>query len=58
MEQVGQEEVLEGKLLQITIISVGKLKERYLIEGINEYKKRLSAYIKAKIIEVRDIASL
>ena len=40
--------------MQITIISVGKLKERYLIEGINEYKKRLSAYTKVQLIEVND----
>lgn len=40
--------------MQITIISVGKLKEKYLLQGIDEYKKRLSAYAKLQIIEVPD----
>ncbi|WP_208560497.1 23S rRNA (pseudouridine(1915)-N(3))-methyltransferase RlmH [Marinilactibacillus kalidii] len=40
--------------MDITIISVGKLKEKYLIEGIKEYTKRLGAYSKFKIIEVAD----
>ncbi len=40
--------------MQITIISVGKLKEKYLVEGINEYSKRLSNYTKLNIIEVQD----
>ena len=41
--------------MKITIISVGKLKEKYLIEGIKEYSKRLSKYTKLDIIEVPDI---
>ncbi|MDQ0158358.1 23S rRNA (pseudouridine(1915)-N(3))-methyltransferase RlmH [Alkalibacillus salilacus] len=40
--------------MQITIISVGKLKEKYLIQGIDEYLKRLSKYAKVKIEEVPD----
>ena len=38
----------------IKIITVGKLKEKYLIDAIEEYKKRLSKYIKLEIIEVLD----
>lgn len=38
----------------IKIICVGKLKEKYLIEAIKEYKKRLSKYIKLEIIELPD----
>lgn len=38
----------------IKIICVGKLKERYLKEAIEEYKKRLSKYTKLEIIEVKD----
>ena len=38
----------------ITIITVGKIKEKYLIEGINEYLKRISKYTKIKIIELED----
>ncbi|AEH49726.1 23S rRNA (pseudouridine(1915)-N(3))-methyltransferase RlmH [Parageobacillus thermoglucosidasius] len=40
--------------MHIHIISVGKLKERYLAEGIAEYTKRLSSYAKVGIIEVPD----
>lgn len=40
--------------MNIKIISVGKLKEKYLIQGINEYVKRLNAYAKIKLIEVPD----
>lgn len=40
--------------MQITIISVGKLKEKYLVDGISEYLKRLSSYAKMEIIEVPD----
>lgn len=40
----------------ITIISVGKLKEKYLIDGINEYLKRLSKYMKVELIEVEDVS--
>lgn len=38
----------------IKIICVGKIKEKYLIDGINEYLKRLSRYTKINIIEVPD----
>lgn len=40
--------------MKITIISVGKLKEKYLKQGIEEYLKRLSAYANVNIIEVAD----
>ncbi|MEK5107993.1 23S rRNA (pseudouridine(1915)-N(3))-methyltransferase RlmH [Cytobacillus sp. FSL K6-0129] len=40
--------------MNITIVSVGKLKEKYLKQGIDEYKKRLSAYAKLTLIEVPD----
>lgn len=40
--------------MKITIISVGKLKEKYLLEGIKEYSKRLSKYTKLEFIEVLD----
>ena len=36
----------------IKIIEVGKIKEQYLKEAIEEYKKRLSKYTKVEIIEV------
>ncbi len=41
-------------IVNITIITVGKLKEKYLKQGIAEYIKRLGAYAKIEIIEVPD----
>ena len=41
----------------IKIITVGKLKEKYLIDAVEEYKKRLSKYTKIEIIEVKDESS-
>ncbi|MDC3418482.1 23S rRNA (pseudouridine(1915)-N(3))-methyltransferase RlmH [Aquibacillus salsiterrae] len=40
--------------MKITIISVGKLKEKYLKQGIQEYVKRLGAYANIDIVEVAD----
>ncbi len=42
------------KTMKITIVSVGKLKEKYLKQGIAEYMKRLSAYATVNIMEVPD----
>ena len=39
----------------IKIISVGKIKEKYLIDAIKEYTKRISKYTKIEIIEVPDV---
>ncbi|MDT2755896.1 23S rRNA (pseudouridine(1915)-N(3))-methyltransferase RlmH [Enterococcus asini] len=40
--------------MNIKIITVGKLKEKYLVQGINEYVKRLGAYCKFQMVEVPD----
>lgn len=40
--------------MKITVISVGKIKEKYLRDAIAEYSKRLSKYCKLEIIEVSD----
>lgn len=40
--------------MEINIISVGKLKERYLQEGIDEFIKRLRPYSRIRIIELTD----
>ncbi|TCT12952.1 23S rRNA (pseudouridine1915-N3)-methyltransferase [Natranaerovirga pectinivora] len=40
--------------MKITLLCVGKLKEKYLKQGIDEYSKRLSRYCKLEIIEVAD----
>lgn len=40
--------------MNISICTVGKLKEKYLKAGIEEYLKRLSGYAKVEVIEVAD----
>ncbi len=40
--------------MNITIVSVGKLKEKYLKMGIDEYAKRLGGYAKLDFVEVPD----
>lgn len=40
--------------MKIDIITVGKIKEKYLKDAIAEYSKRLSKYCKLEIIEVAD----
>ena len=40
--------------MNIAIISVGKLKEKYLKMGIEEYTKRLGSYAKIDLVEVAD----
>ena len=38
----------------IKIICIGKIKEKYLTEGINDYLKRINKYHKIEIIELPD----
>ena len=38
----------------IKIITVGKIKEKYYTDAVNEYLKRLSKYTKINLIEVKD----
>ncbi len=40
--------------MKISIIAVGKIKEKYFIDAVSEYKKRLQAYVEIEIIEVAD----
>ena len=40
--------------MKITIITVGKIKEKYLKDAIAEYSKRLTKYCKLDIVEVAD----
>lgn len=40
--------------MKITILTVGKIKEKYLRDAVSEYTKRLSKYCKLEIIEVAD----
>ena len=40
--------------MRITLITVGKIKEKYFTDAIAEYAKRLSRYIKLEMVEVAD----
>lgn len=40
--------------MKITVLTVGKIKEKYLKDAIAEYSKRLGRYCKLNIIEVAD----
>lgn len=48
---------MEYTLMHIEIICVGKLKERYMREAVQEYCKRLSRHCKTAIFEVKDEAA-
>lgn len=39
-------------MINITLIAVGKLKEKYLRDAVDEYSKRLGAFCKINIIEI------
>ncbi len=41
-------------MLKVTVVAVGKIKEKFYTQAIEEYAKRLSAYCKFEIIEVKD----
>ncbi len=40
--------------MRITLICVGKLKEKYLSQGVEEYTKRLSRYCTLELVELQD----
>jgi 23S rRNA (pseudouridine1915-N3)-methyltransferase len=40
--------------MHIQILAVGKIKEKYLSAGIDEYLKRLSSYARVTISQVTD----
>ena len=41
-------------MLNVTVIAVGKIKEKFYTDAVNEYAKRLSAYCRFEVIEVKD----
>ena len=41
-------------MMNVTVIAVGKIREKYMTDAVNEYKKRLSRFAKINIIEVPD----
>ncbi len=40
--------------MNIRLVTVGKIKEKYIHEGIKEYSKRLSRYCSLEIVEIDD----
>jgi len=40
--------------MQIRVVAVGKIKERFLQDGISEFEKRLRPYAKVQVIEIAD----
>ena len=44
----------KGEIMNITILCVGTVKEKFYRDAIDEYKKRLSRYAKVSIVEVAD----
>ncbi len=40
--------------MKIKVVTVGKLKEKYLKDGIAEYSKRISRFVKFEMIELSD----
>ena len=40
--------------MNVTVICVGKIKEKFFREAVSEYSKRLSKFCKLNIIEVDD----
>jgi 23S rRNA (pseudouridine1915-N3)-methyltransferase len=42
-------------LFEITLISVGKLKETFYKSAVDEYVKRLSGYCKLRIVELNEV---
>lgn len=41
-------------MLKVEVIAPGRVKEKYLSDAIDEFKKRLSKYIKLEIIETKE----
>lgn len=40
--------------MNVSIICIGKVKEKYIIEGINEFLKRMQSFAKMKIVELKE----
>ena len=41
-------------MVKIKVVAVGKIKEKYFIDAIEEYKKRLSRFCDFKIVEIKE----
>lgn len=42
-------------MIKITLITLGKLKEKYLKDAVDEYRKRLSRYCNLEIVEIEPV---
>ncbi|WP_288217771.1 23S rRNA (pseudouridine(1915)-N(3))-methyltransferase RlmH, partial [uncultured Fusobacterium sp.] len=40
--------------MNVNIVCVGKVKEKYILDGINEFLKRMQSFAKMKIIELKE----
>lgn len=40
--------------MNVSIICVGKVKEKYIVEGINEFLKKMQSFAKMKIVELKE----
>ncbi|MFA5141598.1 MAG: 23S rRNA (pseudouridine(1915)-N(3))-methyltransferase RlmH [Candidatus Woesearchaeota archaeon] len=41
-------------MTKITLVAIGKVKERYIQEGIQEFEKRLTKFCKLEIVELKE----
>ena len=41
-------------MIKINVVAVGKVKEKYFSDGIEEYKKRLGKYCEFNIVEIQE----
>ena len=41
-------------MIKVNVVAVGKVKEKYFAEGINEYKKRMAKYCDFSIVELSE----
>ena len=44
----------ENKVMNIKVICIGKLKEKYWVDAIAEYSKRLTSYCNLEIVELKE----
>lgn len=42
-------------MIKVTLITLGRLKEKYLTAAVDEYKKRLSRYCNLQIVEIEPV---
>ena len=41
-------------MIRVNIICIGKIKEKYFTDAINEYAKRLSVFCKFSVVELAE----